>query len=201
MKQIVLVGASGHGKVVADIAKLNGYDKIVFLDDNDKVNSCSGYPVAGKVCEYLNYDCDFFVSIGNAGIREKLMRQLSQADKNIPVLIHPNAVIAENTKIGYGTVIMAGAVINPDTVIGIGCIVNTCASADHDCVVGDYAHISVGAHICGTVRVGKGSWIGAGATVSNNINITDDCFIGAGAVIVKNIEEQGVYIGVPAHRI
>lgn len=200
MKQLIIIGASGHGKVVADIAKKNGYTEILFLDDNEALTECGGYRVAGKTETFIQYDCDFFVAIGNADIRQKILIQLKNADKSIATLIHPNATIGENVKIGKGTVVMAGAVINPSTTIGKGCIINTCASVDHDNVIGDYVHISVGAHTAGTVNIGDKSWIGIGAVVSNNLSVCENCMIGAGAVIVNNLTESGTYIGVPAKK-
>ncbi len=198
MKRLAIIGASGHGKVVADIAKQNGYEKIVFLDDSDSVCECAGYPVIGKSCEAESIDADIIVGIGNADVRERIQRVIP--DEKLVTLIHPNAVIADDAEIGLGTVIMAGAVINPSAKIGRGCIVNTCSSIDHDCEIGDYVHISVGSHLCGTVVVGNKTWIGAGAVVSNNIAVCSDCMVGAGAVVVKNINESGTYIGVPARR-
>lgn len=196
MKRITIIGASGHGKVVADIAKLNGYDVIVFLDDNETVTSCGRYPVIGTCNKLANVDYDVFVAIGNAGIRKGIMDQYS--DKSFPVLIHPHAVIADDVRIGKGTVIMAGAVVNSDSEIGEGCIINTTSSVDHDCVIGDYVHVAVGAHLCGTVTVGSGTWIGAGAIVSNNVSVCGGCMVGAGSVVVSDLAERGTYMGVPA---
>ena len=122
------------------------------------------------------------------------------ADRVQPVLIHPNAIIAEDVKIGAGTIVMAGAVVNPGAIIGKGAIINTCSSVDHDCTIFDYVHISVGSHLSGTVNVGEGTWIGAGATVSNNVNICGKCMVGAGAVVIKDINEEGTYVGVPARK-
>ena len=199
MKKLVIVGASGHGKVIADIAEKNGYTDIVFLDDNSAVKSCGNYMVVGRCNEAVSYrDSDFIVAIGNSKIRQKIQSELCNKGLNVVSLIHPSATVASYVEIGEGTVVMAGAVINPFTKIGKGCIVNTCASVDHDCIVSDYAHISVGAHVAGTVTIGEGTWIGAGATVINNTNVCSDCMIGAGAVVVKNIEKSGIYIGVPA---
>ena len=192
--RLVIIGASGHGRVIADIARLNGYEDIVFLDDNKEVKECGGSPVIGD--SSTAPDGEIVVAIGNARIRKMLMERYS--DRVMPVLIHPNAVIARDVNIGSGTVVMAGAVINPDTVIGAGCIINTCSSVDHDCNVGDFVHVAVGAHLCGTVNVGESTWIGAGATVSNNVNICGNCMIGAGAVVIKDINKKGTYIGVPA---
>lgn len=200
MKRLVIIGASGHGKVVADIAKKNEYDEIFFLDDNETLTQCGGYPVIGKSNKYSFFDSDVIVAIGNPNIRERIQTQAELAGRRIPTLVHPNASVAENVEIGNGTVIMAGAVINPGTTIGKGCIINTCSSVDHDCKVGDYVHIAVGSHLCGTVTVGDGSWIGAGATVSNNISICQSCMIGVGAVVIKDIKESGTYIGVPVKR-
>lgn len=201
MKQIVIIGASGHGKVIANIAKLNGYDQILFLDDNLALKECCGYSVCGKTDTFYKYDCDFFVAIGNALIRKQLSDRLIEAGKNIVTLIHPNAVIGEQVRIGRGTAVMAGAVINSSTSIGIGGIINTCASVDHDCIIGDYVHVSVGAHIAGTVSVGKQSWVGIGAAVINNKVICDNCVIGAGAVVICDIKEAGTYVGVPAKKV
>lgn len=189
--KLTIIGASGHGKVVADIAKLNGYDEIVFLDDDLSRRECGGYPVVGTTNEQVIGDC--FVAIGNGRTREKLSN-----GRKLTVLIHPNAVIADDAIIGDGTVVMAGAVINPGVVLGKGCIVNTSSSIDHDCIIGDYVHIAVGAHLCGTVDIGNQSWIGAGCTVSNNVSICRECIIGAGAVVIKSIIDKGTYIGIPA---
>jgi sugar O-acyltransferase (sialic acid O-acetyltransferase NeuD family) len=196
--KLVIIGASGHGKVVADVAALTGkYKEIVFLDDAD----CSkqlGNKYLGKsnLAANLIEDYEFFVAIGNSKIREKLMNLYKNAE--FAILIHPSAVISRYTSIGKGTVVMAGAVINADSIVGDGVIINTCSSVDHDCYVGSFSHIAVGSHLCGTVNVGRHTWIGAGATVINNIDICSNCTIGAGTVVIKNIEKSGTYIGVPA---
>lgn len=197
--KITILGAAGHGKVVAEIAKLCGYTEIEFLDDDETKKSCGPYPVVGKCKEVVPIDNDIFIAIGDNEIRRKFIRR--HYDKRIVSLIHPSAVISENVVIGKGTVVMAGAVINPDTKIGVGCIINTSSSVDHDCKIGDYCHISVGAHLCGTVTIGTKIWVGAGAIISNNINVCDDTFFGAGAVVTKDINESGTYIGVPAKKM
>lgn len=203
-KKLIIIGASGQGKVVADIAlKLNKYEEISFLDDNENAQECMGIPVIGKSSDMEEYvdKADFFVAIGNAKIRKKLTEQLEVLGAMIPVLIHPNAVIGEWVTVGKGTVIMAGAVVNPNCAIGKGCIVNTCSSVDHDCCIGDYVHVAVGAHIAGTVSIKDNTFIGAGVAIKNNVSICADCIIGAGAVVVKDIEEAGTYVGVPARRM
>ena len=202
MRRLIIIGASGHGKVVADIAVLNGYRDIAFLDDDESVKQCGQYKVIGKStdAERLNdiQNSDFFVAIGNCKTREKIMSRLQEASLDVVRLIHPNAVIAKNTIIGAGTVIMAGVVINPDVEIGQGCIVNTGATIDHDNKISEFVHVSVGSHLAGTVEVGRYTWIGIGACVSNNVNVGEDCMIGAGAVVLKDLPNRITAVGVPA---
>lgn len=199
MNKLIIIGASGHGKVIADIAAQCGYTDIGFLDDNPDVQECLGYPVIGKTENANKFsDAEFIVAIGNPQIRQKVQEQLSNKKFHIVSLVHPKAIVADYVEIGEGTVIMAGAIINPACKIGKGCIVNTGASVDHDSVIDDYAHISVGSHLAGSVQIGERTWIGAGAVVSNNIRICEDCMIGAGAVVIKDIKKSGTYVGVPA---
>lgn len=198
-KKLVIIGAGGHASVVADIAKLCGYETILFLDDSNKTKNA----VIGKVSDYRKYlsDSVFFIAIGNNIIRRQLFCELESNQAEMVTLIHPNAVISDGVKFGKGTVVMAGVVVNATAVIGEGVILNTCCSVDHDCTVGDFSHISVGAHLCGTVNVGKNVMVGAGATVINNKNVCANVAIGAGAVVVNNIEDTGTYVGVPAVKI
>ncbi len=206
-KSLIIAGASGHGKVIADIAvKTNEYDKIVFLDDNPDVKEIMGFLVVGRIvpdeqlfCQILgNDDLEFVVAIGNSKIRMEKQEMFEHAGMKPATLVHPAAVVGMDVRLGEGSVLMANAVVNSGTVIGKGCIVNTAATVDHDNQIGDYVHVSVGSHLAGTVHVGNHTWIGAGAVISNNLNVCADCMIGAGAVVVKNIEKPGVYVGVPA---
>lgn len=196
MKRLIIIGASGHGRVVADIAYRCGYTDIVFLDDNTDVRNCGKYSVVGDSSHVKDIDGDIVVAIGDPVIRRRIQEDIRE--ERLGILIHPDAVLAEDVLIGKGTVVMAGVVINSGSVIGRGCIINTCASVDHDCRIEDYVHVAVGAHIAGHVEIGKETWVGAGVTVSNDIKICNGCMIGAGAVVVKDINETETYIGVPA---
>lgn len=202
MRPLIIIGASGHGEVCADIAKLNGYEMICFLDDDETIRYCGEYAVTGRTSDIKKYSdsSDFFVAVGNSKIRQCITEKIRKYHGSDITLIHPAAVIANNVGIGSGTAVMAGAVINPGAKIGEGCIINTCSSVDHDCLVDDYCHISVGAHLAGSVETGAHVWIGAGAVVSNNLKIAENTIIGAGAVIVRNITTAGTYIGVPARK-
>lgn len=202
--KLLIIGASGHGKVVANIAlKMKKWQSIAFLDDNESIKSSMGIEVIGKSTDAFNYigGCDIFVGIGNNAGRERIQSKLEMAGASIPILIHPSTIIGKQVKLCAGTVVMAGVVINCCTRIGKGCIINTGASIDHDNVIDDYVHISPGVHTAGTVKIGKGTWLGIGSMVSNNLNITSGCKVGAGAVVVKDITVAGTYVGVPVRRV
>lgn len=202
--KLIIIGASGHGKVVADIAiKMNRWQRISFLDDDESIKISMGLEVIGKTTDAFLYkeESNFFVAMGSNIIREKIQEKLLDEGLSVVKLIHPSAVIGKDVEIGIGSVVMAGVVINSSTRIGKGCIINTSSSLDHDNVIAEYVHISPGVRTAGRVGIGKGSWIGIGSVVSNNINICSGCKIGAGAVIVKHITEPGTYVGVPVRRV
>lgn len=204
MEKLLIVGASGHGKVIADIAlATERYKEIVFLDDDETISECMGFAVVGRVCDLEQFvpEYEIIVAIGNAQTRRRIMELIVSVRGTLATLISPQAVISAYAKVGEGTVVMPGAVINADAIVGRGCIVNTSASIDHDCRIGDYVHVAVGAHLAGTVTVGAGTWIGIGAVVSNNVHVCENCMIGAGAVVVSDIEEHGTYVGVPVRKI
>ncbi len=202
--KLIIIGASGHGKVVADIAiKINKWQKIIFLDDDESIKTSMGLEVIGKTADAFKYkdDAEFFVAIGSNTTREKIQEKFMDEGLNLVSLIHPSGIIGTDVEIGIGTVIMAGVVVNSSTRIGKGCIINTSSSLDHDNVIENYVHISPGVKFAGNVAIGKGSWIGIGSVVSNNVNICSGCKIGAGAVVVKDITELGTYVGVPVRRV
>lgn len=204
IKQLIIVGASGHGKVVADIAmKMNRWERIVFLDDDISIKKLIGLDVVGTTIEAINYKdkADFFVAIGNNIIRKKIQENFIVQGLNIVTLVHRNAVIGTDVEIGVGTVVMAGVVINSSTRIGNGCIINTSSSVDHDNEIKDYVHLSPGVRTAGNVKINHTTWLGIGSVVSNNIYICEECKIGAGAAVVDSIEQPGLYLGVPARKI
>lgn len=199
-KKLVIIGASGHGKVIADIALKLGYEIVGFLDDNDSLKEICGFPVLGSTKNVYEYkeNCEFVIAIGNNEIREKIA---TTYDVKWATLVHPTAIIGMQVLIGEGTVIMANAVINPCASVGRHCIINTGAIVEHDNYLSDYVHISPNAILAGTVCIGKGVHIGVGSCVKNNVTITENVVVGAGAAVVKDIIEDGVYVGVPARRM
>lgn len=194
--RLIIIGAGGHGKVIADNAIKNGYTDICFVDDH-ATGTCMGFPIAGTGADVSSLDdgkTDFIIGVGNNEIRKRIAEA---HDVNWVTLVHPSAQIGACVSIGKGTVVMAGAIINPCASIGEHCIINTGAIVEHDNVIGDYAHISPNVALGGTVRVGDLTHVGIGAVVRNNIRICGMSTIGAGAVVVKDIDHCGTYIGVP----
>lgn len=200
MNRLIIIGAGGHGKVVADNALKNGYTDICFVDDV-MTGECMGFSIVG-ICSDLDNlndgNTDFIIGIGNNKIRKIIAEKYNL---NWVTLIHPTAQIGCNVEIGLGSVINAYAVVNPCSRIGEHCIVNTAAIVEHDNIIDNYVHISPNAALGGTVHVGEETHIGIGSTVKNNTDICSDCTIGAGAVVVKNIKEPGTYIGVPIRKM
>lgn len=197
MNRLVIIGAGGHGKVIADIAMKCGYTDICFLDDH-AVGMCMGFPIAGTSAELTLMNdgaTDFVIAVGTNATRRKIAERFHVS---WVTLIHPSAWIAADVTIGQGTVVMAGAMINPSARVGAHCIINTGSIVEHDNVLEDYVHISPRVALAGTVRIGEETHVGIGAVVRNNITICSNCTIGAGAVVVKDITKSGTYIGVPA---
>ncbi len=195
MKQIAIYGASGHGKVVADIARLNGYAEIIYVDDGD--NQYISFE------EFLEQNLQVPVAfgIGINHVRAKLYQKCIDNHLNIATLIHPSAVISDSATIEEGTVVMAGVVVNPDAKIGKCCILNTSSVIEHDSIIGDFVHISPLVACAGDVRIGDHTHVGIGSSVIQGIEIGSDSIIGAGSVVVKDIEDQKLAYGNPCKSI
>lgn len=199
MNRLIIIGAGGHGKVIADNAFKNGYKEICFIDDHAK-GEIMGFPIVGTsedIERFNDGNTDFIIGIGNNDVRKKVAETYNV---NWVSIVHPSAQIAFNAEIGKGTIVMANAVVNACANVGEHCIINTGAIIEHDNVIEDYVHISPNVALGGTVRVGALTHVGIGATVKNNTEICSDCTIGAGAVVVKNIKEPGTYVGVPIRK-
>ena len=199
VKGICILGAGGHGSVVADIAELCGYSPIEFVDarwPGQRENLA--WQVVGRSFENGSQSFERFVALGTNGLRLKLVQEMIAAGQVLPTLVHPLASVSKHAKLGVGCVVMAGAVVNAGALLGHGVIVNTAASVDHDCVIGDGVHVSPGAHLGGNVEVGAESWIGLGASVREGIRIGTRCMVAAGAVVITHLENGVRVQGVPA---
>lgn len=202
MTRLAILGASGHGKVVADCAERCGWRDISFFDDRwPELQHNGHWPVVGDTAALLSRAAAFdgvLVAIGNNQVRRSKLEALQSAGATLPVLVHPAASVSSYCAIGAGSVVFAGAVINVDCTLGCGVIINTAATVDHDCVLDDCVHISPGAHLAGGVSVGAGSWLGIGSSVRQMVRIGSGVVVGAGAAVVANAQDGGTYVGVPA---
>ncbi|WP_445397454.1 acetyltransferase [Zobellella sp. An-6] len=205
VNKLALLGASGHGKVVADMAELLGWQHIDFFDDAwPRITQNGPWPVVGNTAALLAYLSEYqgvVVAIGNNAIRLAKLAELREKGASLVSLVHPAAVISRHASLEMGTVVMAGAVINTGSQVGEGCIINTNASVDHDCVLASGVHISPGASLAGGVMVGQGSWVGIGACVRQLVAIGQGVVVGAGAVVVTPVNDFQTVVGNPAKTI
>ena len=204
-KDVIIWGAAGHAKVVADIVRQNAYEVCGFLDETTpdrRGESFCGATILG--------DTNQLQKIYESGVRKAIvafgdnMRRLAAGELldgrgfELITAIHPSAVIALDALIGRGSVIAAGAVVGPGAVIGRCAIVNTAATVDHDCTIADGVHIGPGARIAGHVQVGYCAWIGIGATIIDRKRIGAWSIVGAGAVVIEDVPDRVLVVGVPA---
>jgi len=205
VRRLAILGASGHGKVVADAALAAGWQVVTFYDDAWPVVSANGpWEVVGRTAELLRDAPQLdgaVVAIGDNATRLAKLRQLLAGGVVLVSVVHPSAVVSPRAEVGEGSVIFAGAVLNPFARLGRGCIVNSGASVDHDCELADGAHVSPGAHLGGGVRVGEASWIGIGASVKQDVVIGGGVVVGAGAAVVNDIADGLTVVGVPARKL
>lgn len=188
MKRLIIIGAGGHGRVIADAAGV----PCVFLDENSSLDDVAGSP--SELTAIVTEDDGVIVAIGDNQTR---LEMLADLDK-LTTVVHQFAIVSESATIGRGTVVFAGAVINANAKVGKGCIVNTGATVDHDCVLENGVHVSPGANLGGNVTVGECSWIGIGACVKHGITMGKNVIVGAGAAVVSDISDNVTVVGVPA---
>ena len=194
-KRIYIYGASGHGLVVADIARACGYDDVVFVDDDKN----KGFLSFEDIKENKNYHIAF--GIGNNQIRAKLYKKVKENGFSTPTLIHPSSIISSSARIEEGTVVMPNVVVNAKAYIGKCAILNSSCVVEHESVIGDFVHISPKVAIAGDVRIGDFTHIGIGSSVIQCLEIGKNSIIGSGSVVVKNIADFKKAYGNPCKEV
>lgn len=198
-QSLVLFGAGGHGKVVADAAALGPYRVLGFIDEA-KAGEHGSIPIIGDaaaVDRLREEGAHFIVAIGDCARRARVQAMLEAKGCTLATVIHPSASVARSACIGPGSAVLAQAVVGPDATLGRGCIVNTCASVDHECSVGDFTHVAPGAHVAGGVKIGTETFVGIGSCIREYRSVGSHVIIGAGAAVVSNFGDHVTILGVP----
>ena len=210
MQNIVLVGSSGHAKVVIDIVERQGLYRIVGLIDAFRTvgETTLGYPVLGGESELAalarEYDLKgIIVAIGDNSVRSKVAAKVAEVCAQLPFVsaVHPAASIGKGTTLGAGTVVMAGAVINASCQIGRCCIVNTKASLDHDSVMEDFSSLAPGVTTGGNCHIGSHAAVSIGAVLRHGIAIGKHSVVGAGSIVLSAVDAFSIAYGTPAKKV
>jgi len=200
---LVIIGAGGHGSVVAETAELMGrWKSIVFFDDHKPAGTMvHKWKVMGSVPDLLSNSSqytDCVVAIGKNSLRLSIANRLLAHDLRLVRIIHPAATISPNCTIEQGCAVLAGAVVNIGSRIGAASIVNNGATVNHDCEISPGVHIGPNVGLGGNVSIGKESWIGIGANVKHRIDIGKNVIVGCGAAVVHHIDSGCTVVGIPA---
>lgn len=202
MTTLLIFGAGGHGRVVADAALLAGDWTHVLASDRDPAR-CVGELLPGVAVmrpeEATPASTAVHVAIGNAAAREREVATLAAG--MLTTVAHPRASISVHAQVGAGCFVAAQAVVGPGARLGTSVIVNHGAVVDHDVAVGDFSHIAPLAALGGGAQVGRRVLVGSGACILPGVRVADDAVVGAGAVVADHLIEPGVYAGVPARRL
>lgn len=203
--RLAILGAGGHGKVVADTAEACGWKEVVFFDDSwPQLTRCGVWPVLGDSACLRNTLSQFdgvVVAIGDNKTRLRITLELQASGAKIATVVHPRANISRYAEIAAGSVIFAGVSVNAGAVVGQAAILNTGCNVDHDCRLGQGCHVSPGASLAGAVVLGDLCWVGIGASIRQCIHIGSAVVIGAGAAVVANVMDNVTIVGVPARRL
>lgn len=202
-RHLVVVGAGGHGRVVAEAATAAGWKVLAFADQTLAGGQLTGVPVlSGEVDDIARVAAReaaaVIVAIGSNAARRRLQLALQAAGTELAVVVHPTAVMLGGAQVGEGSVVLARAMIGVDCRVGRGAIVNSGVLVEHDGYLGDFSHLSPGVATGGEVRVGEGAHLGVGVSVRNRACIGEWSIVGVGAAVVTDLPDRIIAYGVPA---
>lgn len=201
-REVVVLGAGGHGKVVVETLAASGWRVVGITDADPRPRTVLGVPVLGDdgVLPALRREglAHAFVAQGDNRLRTRLAALAEDLGFALPNAVSPAALVSPSARLGRGVAVLPGAVINAEAELGDFAIINTGAIVEHDCRVGAGAHIAPGAVLAGRVEVGPGALIGAGAAVRPEVRIGAGAVVGAGSAVVRDVPQDAVVAGVPA---
>jgi acetyltransferase EpsM len=199
-RKLYVFGASGHGKVVAELLSNTNCKIEALIDDSPKSANLNSIPIINSL-EIVKpaSDVAMIIAIGNNLIRRKISVRFS--DYEFFTSIHKTAFVSPSATVGLGTVVMVHAIINADAKIGKHVIINTAALIEHECSIADFVHISPKVILSGNVSIGLGSHLGSGVIVIPGIKIGKWCTIGAGTVVINDIPDGATVVGNPGRII
>jgi sugar O-acyltransferase (sialic acid O-acetyltransferase NeuD family) len=205
--RIVIVGASGHGRVALDAARCQDRFELVGWTDTFVAagTELAGLQVLGKPADLdalaREHRLDgYFLAISDNTTRAKVHDMIQQLRPGLELfsILHPASVIARDVEVGAGTLVLAGAVVNTNCRIGTGCIVNTRASLDHDGILHPWSCLLPGVVTGGNVEIGEFSCVCLGATLAHKVRVGAHTVIGAGSVVLADVPPLSLAYGVPA---
>jgi UDP-perosamine 4-acetyltransferase len=205
MSRVVVIGTSGHAKVIIDMLQEIGQMEIVGCTAGNRAEASPSVlevPVLGDDSVlpelYSSGVRKAFVAIGDNRRRGNVMRDVTALGFELVTVISRQAIVSRRVKLGVGVAVMPGAVINVSTEVGDGSIINTGATVDHDCRLERLVHIAPGTNLAGFVTLGEGAFLGTGTSVIPKISIGPWAIVGAGTVVIKDIPGSVTAVGVPA---
>lgn len=203
MKEIIVIGAGNHSKVVLDILNINKQNVLALLDDNERLigSKIFDIPIIGKTSllnRLLPDKYELIISVGDPKVRKYLYMKTKTMGFSFANAIHPDAIISPRAEYGEGIIINAGVVIHPDVTLRDNILIGMNATISHDVIINSHVHISPGVHLTGECYIGHTVEIGTGAVVLPGISIGENSIIGAGAVVTKDIRSNVTAVGVPA---
>lgn len=204
--RVIVIGAGGHARVVAEALRLSGTDVLGFTDVNASLHGSEldGHRVLGSdavLSSYAGSGVLLANGVGSIGVpqaRQALQERLRRHGWRFINVIHARAVVSPRAELAEGVQVMAGALVQAGARLAQGCIVNTGAIVDHDCALGPYCHVASGAVLAGGVILGEACHVGAGAVIIEGIELGTKTVVGAGAVVVRSHAGGATLVGVPA---
>jgi sugar O-acyltransferase (sialic acid O-acetyltransferase NeuD family) len=190
MKSLLIVGAGGHGRALAEAVLLGqAFQLVGFVDDGADQQKIWDWPILGTTAGLENYrglaDAAI-VAIGNNALRERLLNRLAELGFALPVIVHPAAFVSPRANVGEGSAVMAGAVVGTEAELGRGVIVNCGAVVDHHCKVRDFGHLGVHAAMAGGSVLGRAAWMQAGSALGYGVKVEDGAVLAPGAALASN---------------